>query len=132
MEPCSAPRGRRVIEARRNEGHLVELGGEGGEGVISCGEMLTTALARRRMTCIPSGRIRRKSRATREFQVRASDANVLSQGQEADILITFNEEAYQLHGKNHLSRTVFGLRSGPLQARRQPLNPTRCRSMKSL
>lgn len=34
------------------------------------------------------------------FQVRASDAAVLSQGQAADILITFNEEAYQLHGKS--------------------------------
>ena len=80
---------------------LVRIGGEGGEGVISCGEMLTTAFARSSYEVYTFRTYPAEIKGgPAMFQVRASDANVLSQGQAADILITFNEEAYQLHGKS--------------------------------
>lgn len=80
---------------------LVRIGGEGGEGVISCGEMLTTAFARSSYEVYTFRTYPAEIKGgPAMFQVRASDAPVLSQGQAADILITFNEEAYQLHGKS--------------------------------
>ncbi len=79
---------------------LVRIGGEGGEGVISCGEMLTTAFARSNYEVFTFRTYPAEIKGgPAMFQVRASDEPVLSQGQEADILVTFNEEAYQLHGK---------------------------------
>jgi 2-oxoglutarate ferredoxin oxidoreductase subunit alpha len=80
---------------------LVRIGGEGGEGVISCGEMLTTAFARSSYEVYTFRTYPAEIKGgPAMFQVRSSDANVLSQGQAADILITFNEEAFQLHGKS--------------------------------
>jgi 2-oxoglutarate ferredoxin oxidoreductase subunit alpha len=80
---------------------LVRIGGEGGEGVISCGEMLTTAFARSSYEVFTFRTYPAEIKGgPAMFQVRSSDAPVLSQGQGADILITFNEEAYQLHGKS--------------------------------
>lgn len=79
---------------------LIRIGGEGGEGVISCGEMLTTAFARSSYDVYTFRTYPAEIKGgPAMFQVRASDAPVLSQGQEADILVTFNEEAYELHGK---------------------------------
>lgn len=79
---------------------LIRIGGEGGEGVISCGEMLTTAFARSSYDVYTFRTYPAEIKGgPAMFQVRASDALVLSQGQEADILVTFNEEAYELHGK---------------------------------
>jgi 2-oxoglutarate ferredoxin oxidoreductase subunit alpha len=80
---------------------LVRIGGEGGEGVISCGEMLTTAFARSSYEVYTFRTYPAEIKGgPAMFQVRASDEPVLSQGQAADILITFNEEAFQLHGKS--------------------------------
>jgi len=80
---------------------LVRIGGEGGEGVISCGEMLTTAFARSAYEVDTFRTYPAEIKGgPAMFQVRASDQSVLSQGQAADILITFNEEAFQLHGKS--------------------------------
>ena len=78
---------------------LVRIGGEGGEGVISCGELLTTALARSNYEVFTFRTYPAEIKGGHAmFQVRASNQHVLSQGQAADILITFNEEAFQLHG----------------------------------
>ncbi len=78
---------------------LVRIGGEGGEGVISCGEMLTTAFARSNYEVYTFRTYPAEIKGgPAMFQVRASDEHVLSQGQLADVLITFNEEAFQLHG----------------------------------
>jgi 2-oxoglutarate/2-oxoacid ferredoxin oxidoreductase subunit alpha len=79
---------------------LIRIGGEGGEGVISCGEMLTTALARSSHEVFTFRTYPAEVKGgPAMFQVRASDEPVLWQGQWADILVTFNEEAFQLHGK---------------------------------
>lgn len=78
---------------------LVRIGGEGGEGVISCGELLTTALARSNYEVYTFRTYPAEIKGgPAMFQVRSSDENVLSQGKLADILVTFNEEAFQLHG----------------------------------
>jgi 2-oxoglutarate ferredoxin oxidoreductase subunit alpha len=78
---------------------LVRIGGEGGEGVISCGELLTTALARSSYEVYTFRTYPAEIKGgPAMFQVRSSDEPVLSQGKLADILVTFNEEAFQLHG----------------------------------
>ncbi len=78
---------------------LIRIGGEGGEGVISCGEMLTTALARSSYEVYTFRTYPAEIKGgPAMFQVRASDGPVLSQGQMADLLVAFNEEAWQLHG----------------------------------
>src|SRR5439155_14032178 len=78
---------------------VVRIGGEGGEGVISCGELLTTALARSNYEVFTFRTYPAEIKGgPAMFQVRSSDELVLSQGKLADILVTFNEEAFQLHG----------------------------------
>lgn len=78
---------------------VVRIGGEGGEGVISCGELLTTALARSSYEVFTFRTYPAEIKGgPAMFQVRSSDQPVLSQGNKADVLITFNEEAFQLHG----------------------------------
>src|SRR5581483_5310365 len=78
---------------------LIRIGGEGGEGVISCGEMLTTAFARASYEVFTFRTYPAEIKGgPAMFQVRGSDEPVLSQGKSADILVTFNEEAFQLHG----------------------------------
>src|SRR5229473_4958237 len=80
---------------------VVRIGGEGGEGVISCGELLTTALARSNYEVFTFRTYPAEIKGgPAMFQVRSSDAAVLSQGNKADILVTFNEEAFQLHGQS--------------------------------
>lgn len=79
---------------------VVRIGGEGGEGVISCGELLTTALARSAYEVFTFRTYPAEIKGgPAMFQVRSSDQPVLSQGSLADILVTFNEEAFQLHGR---------------------------------
>jgi 2-oxoglutarate/2-oxoacid ferredoxin oxidoreductase subunit alpha len=78
---------------------VVRIGGEGGEGVISCGELLTTVLARSNYEVFTFRTYPAEIKGgPAMFQVRSSDEPVLSQGNLADILVTFNEEAFQLHG----------------------------------
>src|SRR6185437_4885256 len=78
---------------------LVRIGGEGGEGVISCGELLTTALARSSYEVFTFRTYPAEIKGgPAMFQVRSSDEPVLSQGKAADILVTFNEEAFKLQG----------------------------------
>ena len=89
---------------------LVRIGGEGGEGVISCGEMLTTALARSSYDVYTFRTYPAEIKGgPAMFQVRTSDQPVLSQGKLADILVTFNEEAYKLHGNtiHHAGLLVY-------------------------
>src|SRR5215813_12419283 len=78
---------------------VIRIGGEGGEGVISHGELLTTALARSNYEVFTFRTYPAEIKGgPAMFQVRSSDQPVLSQGNLADILVTFNEEAFQLHG----------------------------------
>ena len=78
--------------------YVFRVGGEGGEGVISTGEMLTTALARAGFEIYTFRTYPAEIKGGHaNYQVRASSELLLSQGAAVDVLIAFNEEAYQKH-----------------------------------
>lgn len=74
------------------------VGGEGGEGVLSCGSLLAQAMARTgyevyTLTVIPA----EIKGGHANFTVRADVKPVYSQGEKLDALVVFNEEAFTLH-----------------------------------
>jgi len=79
--------------------HLtVRIAGEGGEGVISTGELLTTALARTRHDVFTFRTYPAEIKGgPAMFQIRYADHPVLSVGNQLDVLLAFNEEAVDLH-----------------------------------
>ena len=80
---------------------VFRVGGEGGEGVISTGEMLTTALARAGFEIYTFRTYPAEIKGGHaNFQVRASGKLLLSYGAVVDVLLAFNEEAYQKHFKD--------------------------------
>ena len=78
--------------------YVFRVGGEGGEGVISTGEMLTTALARAGFEIYTFRTYPAEIKGGHaNYQVRVSSNFLLSQGAAVDVLVAFNEEAYQKH-----------------------------------
>src|SRR3989338_4118363 len=78
--------------------YVFRVGGEGGEGVISTGEMLTLALARAGFEIYTFRTYPAEIKGGHaNYQVRASGQLLLSQGAAVDVLVAFNEEAYQKH-----------------------------------
>ncbi|MBI2104932.1 MAG: 2-oxoacid:acceptor oxidoreductase subunit alpha [Candidatus Omnitrophica bacterium] len=81
--------------------YVFRVGGEGGEGVISTGEMLTLALARAGFEIYTFRTYPAEIKGGHaSYQVRASGNLLLSQGAAVDVLVAFNEEAYQKHIKD--------------------------------
>jgi len=81
--------------------YVFRVGGEGGEGVISTGEMLTTALARSGFEIYTFRTYPAEIKGGHaNYQVRASGNLLLSYGASVDVLLAFNEEAYQKHYKD--------------------------------
>ena len=81
--------------------YVFRVGGEGGEGVISTGEMLTLALARAGFEIYTFRTYPAEIKGGHaNYQVRASGNFLLSQGAAVDVLIAFNEEAYQKHAQD--------------------------------
>ncbi len=77
---------------------VFRVGGEGGEGVISTGELLTLTLARSGYEIYTFRTYPAEIKGGHaNYQVRASDKLLLSQGAAVDVLVAFNEEAYQKH-----------------------------------
>jgi len=75
----------------------VRIAGEGGEGVISTGELLTTAIARTRHDVFTFRTYPAEIKGgPAMFQVRFADHPVLSVGNQLDVLLAFNEEAVDL------------------------------------
>ncbi len=80
---------------------VFRVGGEGGEGVISTGELLTLALARAGFEIYTFRTYPAEIKGGHaNYQVRAADKLLLSQGAAVDVLMAFNEEAYQKHYKD--------------------------------
>lgn len=80
---------------------IFRIGGEGGEGVISCGEILTLACARMGLEIYTFRSYPAEIKGgPAMFQVRASREILLSQGSEVDVLVCFNQEAYDRHAKD--------------------------------
>ncbi len=78
--------------------YVFRVGGEGGEGVISTGEMLTVALARAGFEIYTFRTYPAEIKGGHaNYQVRASDALLLSSGASVDVLLAFNQEAYDKH-----------------------------------
>ena len=80
---------------------VFRIAGEGGEGVISCGEILTLAFARMGLEIYTFRSYPAEIKGgPAMFQVRTSKEILLSQGSELDILVCFNQEAYDRHIKD--------------------------------
>src|SRR3989338_30346 len=80
---------------------VFRTGGEGGEGVSSCGEILTLACARMGLEIYTFRSYPAEIKGgPAMFQVRASSDIFLSQGSELDVLVCFNQEAYDRHIKD--------------------------------
>lgn len=78
--------------------YVFRVGGEGGEGVISTGELLTLTLARAGFEIYTFRTYPAEIKGGHaNYQVRASNALLLSQGAAVDVCVAFNEEAYQKH-----------------------------------
>ena len=78
--------------------YVFRIGGEGGEGVISTGEMLTLTLARCGFEIYTFRTYPAEIKGGHaNYQVRASGQLLLSQGAAVDVLVAFNAEAYQKH-----------------------------------
>ncbi len=79
----------------------VRIAGEGGEGVISTGELLTTAVARTRHDVYTFRTYPAEIKGgPAMFQLRYADHPVLSVGTGLDVLMAFNEEAVDLHAQD--------------------------------
>lgn len=80
---------------------IFRIGGEGGEGVISSGDILTLACARMGLEIYTFRSYPAEIKGgPAMFQVRTSKDTLLSQGSEVDVLICFNQEAYDRHAKD--------------------------------
>ena len=87
---------------------VFRIGGEGGEGVISTGELLTLSLARSGYEVYTFRTYPAEIKGGHaNYQVRASDRLLLSQGDQVDVLVAFNEEAYQKHSQSVRSGGVL-------------------------
>lgn len=79
----------------------LRIAGEGGEGVISCGEMLATVLARTHHDIFTFRTYPAEIKGgPAMFQIRAGNHPVLSMGRQLDVLLAFNQEAIELHYKD--------------------------------
>ena len=79
--------------------YVFRFGGEGGEGVISTGDLFTTACARSGLEIYTFRTYPAEIKGGHAMiQVRVADRNVLlSRGDEVDVMIAFNKEAYDRH-----------------------------------
>jgi len=74
---------------------VLRFGGESGEGVISCGEIFTQAVARAGREIYTFRTFPAEIRGGHAvYQVRVGDDLLLSQGDWVDVLVAFNREAY--------------------------------------
>ena len=77
---------------------LIRVAGEGGEGVISTGELLSQAAARQGAEVFTFRTYPAEIKGgLAMFQIRVSERPLLSQGEVVDVLVAFNEEGYQVH-----------------------------------
>jgi 2-oxoglutarate ferredoxin oxidoreductase subunit alpha len=80
---------------------VVRIAGEGGEGVISCGHILGQAAAQASLEVFTFRTFPAEIKGgLAMIQVRLSVEPVHSLGQDADLLVAFNQDAFNVHGKN--------------------------------
>ena len=77
---------------------IIRIGGEGGEGVISAGDMFTTGAARTGFHVFTFRTYPAEIKGGHAwYQIRVSDKPALSIGDGVDVLIAFDNEAYHRH-----------------------------------
>ena len=77
---------------------VIRIAGESGEGVISTGELITLAAARAGFFVFTYRTYPAEIKGGHAvFQLRLSDRPIYSQGDDLDILLTFNQEGYDRH-----------------------------------
>jgi 2-oxoglutarate ferredoxin oxidoreductase subunit alpha len=77
---------------------IIRIGGEGGEGVISTGDMFTTGAARTGFHVFTFRTYPAEIKGGHAwYQIRVSDKPALSIGDGVDVLIAFDSEAYHRH-----------------------------------
>ncbi|MEI6309083.1 MAG: 2-oxoacid:acceptor oxidoreductase subunit alpha [bacterium] len=77
---------------------VVRIAGESGEGIISAGEILTMACARASFNVNTYRSYPAEVRGGQSmFQMRASNSVIYSAGDDVDILVALNQEAYDRH-----------------------------------
>ena len=77
---------------------IIRIGGEGGEGVISAGDMFTSGAARTGFHVFTFRTYPAEIKGGHAwYQIRVSDKPVLSIGDGVDVLIAFDGEAYERH-----------------------------------
>ncbi|MEI6914554.1 MAG: 2-oxoacid:acceptor oxidoreductase family protein, partial [Armatimonadota bacterium] len=82
------------------QGVVVRVAGEGGEGVISCGDMIGWAMVRAGLDIFTFRTFPAEIRGGPAMnQVRGVDGIALSQGAAPDLLVAFNSDGCQLHLK---------------------------------
>jgi len=87
---------------------IIRIGGEGGEGIISTGDMITGASAKAGFHVYTFKTFPAEIRGGHAmYQLRASGKKILSQGDGFDILVAFNGEAYETHKKDLRPGTVL-------------------------
>lgn len=80
--------------------YVFRFGGEGGEGVISTGELFTTACARSGLEIYTFRSYPAEIKGGHAMiQVRVAGEILLSRGDQSDVLLAFNQEAYDRHYK---------------------------------
>ena len=80
---------------------VIRIAGEGGEGIISCGEILSKAVARGGLNIHAFRTFPAEIKGgLAMFQLRAGSGLTLSLKQRVDILLAFNQEAYEAYVDN--------------------------------
>jgi 2-oxoglutarate ferredoxin oxidoreductase subunit alpha len=84
---------------------VVRIAGEGGEGVISCGQILAKAAAHASLEIYTFRTFPAEIKGgLAMIQVRLNLEPVHSLGHDADVLVAFNQDAFDVYGKNVTSK----------------------------
>src|SRR4051794_30844541 len=87
-----------TVEIATKKDLVIRIAGESGEGVISTGDLVTQAAARAGFEIITFKTYPAEIKGGHcLYQLRLSDGLVFTEGDALDILIAFNQEAYDKH-----------------------------------
>lgn len=103
---------------------IIRIGGEGGEGIISSGDIITGASAKAGFHVYTFKTFPAEIRGGYAmYQLRASSKQILSQGDGFDVFVAFNNDAYQVNKKELKPGTVLlwdGPEGGDIQPESHP------------
>lgn len=86
----------------------IRIGGEGGEGIISSGDILTQAATRSGLNVLTFKTFPAEIKGGYAmYQLRLSSKKIISTGDGFNVFVAFNEEAYQVNKKLLKEGTVF-------------------------